>query len=223
MKSFRERASDLRKRGWSYNVIAQRLGLSKSTLSDWLREIPYAPNQTVIQRIRAGPAKAAVLKQRKRLREIIALKKEGLRDVGRISDRDLFFLGIGLYMGEGSKLYETVRIINSDPKIVRLAVKWFKRVCGVPLRNFAVVLHIYPDISGKQAIAYWGRITGIPKSQFEKIQVDRRLNKSLKKARILPYGTVHLKVYSRGDPRFGVTLHRRIIGWIGAAYDHSRV
>src|SRR3989338_2718813 len=115
MKSLRQRARDLRRRGWSYNIIAQRLDLSKSTLSDWLREVPYTPNQEVIRRIRAGPAQAAVSKQRKRLGEILALKKDALRQIGKISERDLLFLGIGLYIGEGSKLYETTRIINSDP------------------------------------------------------------------------------------------------------------
>jgi len=228
VKSLRYRAVDLRKRGWSYNIISQRLGLSKSTLSDWLREVPYTPNRTVIRRIRAGPAQAAVSKQRKRLSEILALKKDGLRQIGHISKRDLLFLGIGLYMGEGSKLYETTRVINSDPRIVQLAVEWFMKVCKVPMRNFAAVIHIYPDISERQAVAYWARIIGIPRSQFEKVQVDRRLTKSFKKQRILPYGTVHygtvhLKVYSRGNTRFGVTLHRRIIGWIEAVYNRSRV
>ena len=126
MKNLKKQAINLRKRGWSYNVISERLGLSKSTLSDWLREIPYTPNQWVIARIQAGPAKAAAIKQKRRFKEITVLKKEGFRTIGRISRRDLLFLGIGIYMGEGSKLYEIIRVINSDPRIIRLAIEWFK-------------------------------------------------------------------------------------------------
>ena len=126
-------------------------------------------------------------------------------------------------MGEGSKLYEITRVINSDPKIIKVVIQWFKKVCKVPKRNFAIRIHLYPDTPQKNALAYWSRVMGIPTSQFEKIQVDRREGKSLKKRGHLPYGTAHLTIRSRGDTRFGVTLHRRIIGWIEAVYKKTRV
>lgn len=223
MRSLKERAVELRQRGWSYNIIAQRLGVGKSTLSHWLRRVPYRPNQTVIARIRAGPARAAVVKQQTKLREIIRLNADAIKSLGRISKRDLQFLGIGLYMGEGSKLYETVRVINSDPRIVRLAIEWFRGICRVPSRNFSIAVHLYPDTSQDQAIAYWSKVSGIPRRQFEKIQVDRRQGKSQKKRHFLPYGTAHIKIRSRGDRRLGVTLHRRIMGWIEAVYTLLRI
>lgn len=223
MKNLRKQAVYLRRRGWSYKIISERLGLSKSTLSDWLREIKYTPNQTVIARIKAGPAKAAVIKQKRRSKEIAILKKEGFRTIGKIFRRDLLLLGIGIYMGEGSKLYEITRVINSDPRIIKLAIVWFKNICGVSTQNFAIAVHLYPDTPQKEALAYWSRKTGIPKRQFEKVQIDRRLGKSIKKQGHLPYGTAHLTIRSRGDTRFGVTLHRRIIGWIEAVYKNLRV
>ncbi len=223
LKNIRLQAMDMRKRGWSYNVIRGRLGVAKSTLSNWLREIPYHPNRSVVKRIQSGPARAAITKQQKRLRQIIALRKEGRRTIGNISKRDLLFLGIGLYMGEGTKLYEEIRIINSDPRIVKLAMIWFRRVCKVPERNFVIVVHSYPDISPGQAMRFWAGVTGIPLRQFERTQVDRRLDKSGKKRRLLPYGTAHIRIYGRGDKRFGVMLHRRIMGWIEACYKTLRV
>jgi len=222
MRSLKDRAVDLRQRGWSYNIIAKRLGVGKSTLSDWLRAIPYEPNQAVIRRIRLGPAKAAASKQRCVLQQITHLRDEARQKIGRMSKRNLFFLGLGLYMGEGSKLYENIRLINSDPDIVRVGMQWFRKVCGVPERNFAIVLHLYPDSSPRAALKFWSRVTGVPVRQFEKVQIDRRTDKSLSKRRRLPYGTAHIKVYSRGDQRFGVTLHRRIMGWIDAVYRSLR-
>ncbi len=218
MKSLKDRAVVLRRRGWSYNVIAERLGIGKSTLSHWLRAIPYEPNQAVIERIRLGPARSAVNKHRRKLEEINHLKAEGKREIGTLSPRDLRLLGLGLYMGEGTKLYEHVRIVNSDPQVVHLAMAWLRRSCGVPRRNFRAVVHLYPDNSPAASTRYWSRVTGIPRRQFEDVQVDRRLNKSNRKRRQLPYGTVHLKVHSRGDRRFGVALHRRIMGWMDAVY-----
>jgi len=222
MKSLRIRALDLRKRGWSYCVISQRLGVAKSTLSDWLRSVPYVPNQAVVRRIKGGPAKTAELKRQRVLSEIRTCKQRAHQDIGRLSRRDLWFLGLGLYIGEGSKLFEEVRIINSDPQVIRLAMRWLREVCHVPNRNFCVSIHLYPDTSSSSALSYWSKITGVPKGQFGKIQVDRRLDKSFKKRRRLPYGTAHVKVCSRGNRRFGVALHRRIIGWIDALYEIMR-
>jgi hypothetical protein len=219
MRNLKERAVTLRRHGWSYNIIVQRLGVGKSTLSHWLREIPYQPNKTVINRIRLGPSRAAESKQRRRLQQINSFAVEGRRLIGKLSNRDLLLLGLGLYMGEGTKLYEDVRLVNSDPQVIQVGMEWLRRSCQVPNRNFAVVVHLYPDSSPKAAGRYWSRITGVPLRQFEKVQVDRRLDKSSRKRRRLLYGTAHIKVYSRGDNRFGVALHRRIMGWMKAAYE----
>ena len=216
MRSLRWRAVDLRKRGWSYNIIAARLGVNKSTLSHWLRTVPYEPNEAVIRRIRRGPAVAAASKQRKRLEQIRTLQHQARRELQRVSRRDLLMLGLALYMGEGSRLYENIRFINSDQRFVRIAMQWFRKVWGVPERNFAIRVHLYPDSSHRASIAYWSRVTGVPRGQFEGVSVDRRLGKSPLKQRRLPYGTAHVKVRSRGDPRFGVELHRRICAWIDA-------
>ena len=222
IRSLKDRAVNLRRRGWSYNIISKRLGVGKGTLSDWLRTIPYTPNQAVVARVRAGPAKAAALKHQVKLQQILSLRTQGQREIGRISDRDLLFLGLGLYMGEGSKLYETVRLINSDPPIVKVAMHWFRRICKVPNRHFAVRVHLYPDTAPTAALAYWSKVTDLPRGQFERVQVDRRTDKSGKKRRRLPYGTAHIKIYSRGDARFGVALHRRIMGWLEASYQALR-
>lgn len=216
MLSLKKRAATLRRNGWSYNLIAARLGVAKSTLSHWLRDIPYEPNQAVIDRIRLGPARAAATKGRRRLAQISALKVQGRRELGRLSRRDLLLFGLGLYLGEGSKAQESARIVNADPLVIQIAMQWLRRCCGVPDRHFSMVVHIYPDLSGPASVRYWSRLTGVPPRQFEPVQVDRRLNKSAKKRRRLPYGTAHIKVRSRGNPRFGVALHRRIMGWLDA-------
>ena len=216
MRSLKWRAVDLRRRGWSYKIISSRLGVAKSTLSHWLREVPYQPNQTIIERIRLGPAHAAVTKQRRRAKQIELLRAEGCREIGRLSARDLLFFGLGLYLGEGTKLYEEVRLINADPRAIKVAMRWLRKACRVPEKNF--VVHAYPDTSPAAAVRYWAKLTGVPPGQFERVQIDRRLNKSAKKHRRLPYGTAHIRVCSRGNPRFGVALHRRIMGWMDAAF-----
>ena len=214
--SIKEKAINYRKRGYSYNMISERFGLAKGTLSDWLREIPYKPNEEVIRRIKAGPAKAAELQHNKKVMDIIMMKKLARKEFGKLTKRDLWLLGLGLYLGEGSKLYEIIEVVNSDPEIIKIAMKWFREICGFSDKNFAPSVHIYPDNDIQKTIKYWSKITGVSKTQFRKTQIDRRLNKSRKMKRKLPYGTLHLRVKSCGKKEFGRSLHRRIMGWIEA-------
>jgi len=214
--SLKEKAINYRKRGYSYNMISEKLGLSKSTLSNWLKEIPYKPSKEALRRIQLAPVKSAQLAHNRKVTNIIAIKELAKKELGRLTKRDLWLLGIGLYLGEGSKLYERIRVINSDPGIIKLAIKWFREICGLKNENLSIAIHAYPDNNIKDTINYWSKVTRIPKKQFEKTQVDRRINKSGKKKRKLPYGTAHLYIKSRGEKEFGRSLHRRIMGWIDA-------
>jgi len=212
--SLKEKAIEYRKRGYSYNMISEKLGLAKSTLSDWLREIPYTPSKKVIERIKLGHIKTAQFRHNQRMADIEKMKKLAKKEMGKLTKRDLWLLGIGLYLGEGTKLYERIRIINSDPEIIKIAMKWFREICDLKNENFTPSVHLYPDNNVKDTINYWSKITSIPKEQFGKTQIDRRANKSGKKKRKLPYGTLHLQIKSCNQKELGRNLHRRIMGWI---------
>ncbi|MDD5221333.1 MAG: hypothetical protein PHV47_01895 [Candidatus Pacebacteria bacterium] len=212
----KEKAIAYRKKGYSYSMISQLLNhaVSKSTLSDWLYDMPYSPNKKVRERINKALLKSAQFNRNKKKKNIKHMKELARRDIGKISYRDLFFLGLGLYLGEGTKIREYIRIINSDPDIIKLAIRWLYDACGLKTKNIRMYIHTYPDNDIEETINFWSKITKIPRSQFGKTQVDIRKNKSLKKHRKLPYGTAHITVRSCGEEQFGVNLHRRIIGWI---------
>lgn len=215
----KRRAIALRDKGYSYNLISQELGIGKGTLSAWLKDVPYSPNKIVSKRIKAGPLKSGQVRHAAKLEHIRSIKEASKKDIGTLSRRDLHMLGIGLYLGEGSKLYETVRIINSDPQIVRLSVLWFKEVCGLDAKNITVAIHLYPDNDIKKCLGFWSRTLDLPLDQFRKTQIDSRTNKSAIKKQKLPYGTAHVSVVSNGNPAHGVALHRKIMGWIEGVID----
>jgi len=215
--SLHQKATILRAQGFSYGMISEKLGLSKSTLSDWLREIPYQPNKQVIERIGFAKLKSAQHKRQQRMNEIKEMKTLAKKEIGEINNRDLLMLGIGLYLGEGSKINESIKLINSDPKIIRLAIKWFKNVCKLENENFVPSVHSYPDNNIKQILIFWSKVTGIPINRFGKTQIDGRENKLSKKKNKLPYGTLHLQIKSCGKKQFGRLLHRKIMGWIEVA------
>jgi hypothetical protein len=215
-KHLKFQAIELRNEGYSYNLISKKLKIGKGTLSAWLREVPFKPNYKVLARIKNGPLKSGLLKHRKKVKEIKIIKKKAKVELGKISERDLWMLGLGLYLGEGSKLYEITRIINSDPKIIKMSIEWFKKICKLKDNNITIAIHLYPDNNEEKCLRYWSENTGVPLKQFRKTQVDYRKDKSKKKKRKLPFGTAHVTIIGNGNPDFGVNLHRRIMGWIDA-------
>lgn len=212
MKSYDERrtaANKLRERGYSYNIISEKLGVPKSTLSYWVSDIAYKPNKEVIERIGKARAKSGEIKSKLKMESIKAARKEAKRKLGRVNSRDLFMLGIGLYIGEGEKT-GVVRVINADPEVIKISMKWFMESFGLSVDNFTLSVHLYPDNNVKECLTYWSRKTGIPLLSFGKTQIDRRKNKKMAKRGKLRYGTARLTVRSNGVKEFGVFLSREI-------------
>lgn len=219
----KQQALELRKAGYSYNLIRDKLGVSKSTLSLWLRNVPFVPNQEVRGRVSEGLLKFVMSRHAVKLESFKQADVYAAERLGDVSDRDLFMLGVGLYIGEGVKLQESTHFINSNPDVIRLAMRWFRESLLVPNEHFRVLLHIYPDIDEDDVKQYWAEVTNLPLSQFEKTQVDRRQNKSLDNRGKLPYGTAHIKIRACGNPTFGVLFHRQIMGIIKGVYKQTRV
>jgi|SRR3989338_91849 len=210
--SVREKALDLRGRGYSYSYISLATGLSKSTLSEWLGKVPYSPNTEVIERIGKALAISGEKKAALKRNSIEKAAKEAKKEIGAMTKRDLFIFGLGLYLGEGSKTNGITRVTNADPAVILLALAWFTSL-GIMRPQFFVTLHLYPDSDVQKCLQFWSKTTSIPLSQFGKVQIDRRTNKRINRAGKLPYGTAHLGVRSLGKKEFGVFLSRKIQAW----------
>ncbi|MDP1707104.1 MAG: hypothetical protein Q8L30_00910 [bacterium] len=210
--SIREKALALRRSGFSYKYISSETGLSKSTLSGWLTEIPYTPNEETVATF--GKARAAASARRAELRQksIQEIRRVATKDIGGISRRDLFMFGLGLYMGEGCKTNSQIRVMNSDQRVIHVMITWF-RMLGVEKRQIKLRLHLYPDNDVKQCLQFWSRTTSIPVSQFQKHQIDRRVDKKAKMRRKLPFGTAQLTVQGGGRKEYGVLFFRKIQLW----------
>lgn len=215
MNPLKQNAIKLRKAGYSYSMISKELNVAKSTLSNWLTNILFIPNKEVLRRVGEAKLKSALYKQRIKFENIARMKNEAAKEVGKVSSRDLFMIGIGLYLGEGSKSHEEVRITNTDPAIIKLGIKWLAKFGGVRKEHLRAAVHGYPDHDINEIVNFWSKELHIPIKHFIKTQIDTRLNKSTLKRRKLPYGTVHVYVRGGGTLLWGVkNLHRKIMGWI---------
>lgn len=206
-------AIELRKEGHSYNYIAPRVGVSKSTLAIWLANIPYTPNTQTIERIGKARAASGAAKSKQKIDSLRRAWEEARDDIKKVSPRDLFMLGLGLYMGEGAKSLVTTCFVNANPAIIILIVRWFIKGIGLTQKHIRIRLHLYPDNDLEDSLVFWSTATGIPREQFLQSVIDRRSDKRAVKAGKLPHGTAHLTVHSLGEKRFGVFLARKISAW----------
>ena len=212
----KKRAIELRKRGYSINHIYKTLGVAKGSVSVWVRDVELAePQRKYLSR--KGYTKEAVEKRRKVRLENESKKRQAVidkaySDIKNINSKNLFFIGIALYWAEGSKSKRgNVEFSNSDPRMIKIMMEFFKKVCETPREKFRGHVYLHPHLSKRSAEKYWSNVSGIPKDQFFK--TSQQHNKASKnKKDCLPYGTFSINI---GDTK----LFLKIKGWIEATHD----
>jgi len=82
-------------------------------------------------------------------------------------DVALFNLGIGLFLGEGTKKNKySVVLTNSDPKIIKLFLAFLKTICAVEDFKIRAALNVFDDINLEEVLSFWQKETDIPYSRF---------------------------------------------------------
>jgi hypothetical protein len=216
----KQQAIQLREAGYSYSYIVTKLGVSKSTLTLWLRGIPYVANRHTIRTIGKARARSGEQKAKAKKDSFVTAQRQAESDIGKMTARDIFILGVGLYIGEGSKTADIVRIVNSDPRIIRYAVRWFE-VIGVPVTHLVARIHGYPDTKVPSARTYWSQVSGIPVTHFQLESIDRRVNKKATRNGTCPHGTLHISVRAYGKKELGVALSRKIGAWMDQVLEYG--
>ncbi len=212
-----DKARMLRRRGYSVKEITHMLGVAKSSVSLWVRPIKL----TLVQKKRlTEKGQSLEVIERRRLMRISNERSQrqvffldAAKEIDNISRRDLFFIGQGLYWGEGSKSSRgTAAFYNSDPRLIQIMMRFYREICNVPEEKFRAQVHLHPHLSAPHAEKYWSKISGIPLRQFQKTaQQHNKASKGKKDS--LPMGTFTIAVY---DTR----LFLKIMGWAEGTYQH---
>lgn len=177
----KQKAIKLRKKGYSYSQIKEKLGISKSTLSGWLDDMPLSKKR--IKELRDFNSKrienyrnTIKVKNDSRLAEIY---EKVSKDIGQFSKREIFLLGFFLYWGEGTKTANcSTQLTNTNPAMIKFFIKWLE-LLGVKRKDLKVRLHLYSDMNVKEAIAFWSKELNISISQFKKPYIKETKLKSI--------------------------------------------
>jgi transcriptional regulator with XRE-family HTH domain len=169
------RARDLRALGWTYKEICEELGVSRSSVSLWVRDVE--PDRDAwVARARAnyengnfGPRpKRPHRQQLEKAAEIARFQEEGRQRIGRLTEQEFLVAGVALYAGEGAKTGHAVVFANSDPRMILFFVTWLRRFFDVEERRLRMVLYLHQGLDLGAAEVFWSKLTGIPCSQFGK-------------------------------------------------------
>ncbi|MHB1770047.1 MAG: hypothetical protein ACYCPH_03145 [Minisyncoccota bacterium] len=210
-KALKREAELMRKRGSSYTIIGRKLGVAKSTLSFWLKNVPLSKEHR--ERLYTARIKNMSLGSKsnseRRRREVEAIIDSARRETSSALSPDAYrLLGAALYWAEGSK-GGAIEIANSDPLLILFMTHWFSEMFKVSPVTFRAWLNIYPQQDDKALKRFWSSLTGIPVSRFGRSFV-KPVSKGIKRNNLY-YGTIKVRVPKSTDDK------HRIYGWIQGA------
>lgn len=217
----RARARELRLKGWTYDRIEAELGCSRSSVSLWVRDLPRPERRPPSERARPAARRRGEHRSAVRNAEREQVTTAAAREVGALSDRELFLVGVGLYWSEGAKAkagsHRRVIFVNSDAGMIRTFLAWLDLVGVEPeRRRFSVSIHESADVPAAEA--YWAQQVGITVGELLKTSLKKH-NPRTNRTNVGDdyHGCLRVAVLKSAE------LHRRIEGWwcgiVGAATD----
>ena len=207
-QSLKEQAFTLRLQGRSYNEIRKILNIPwKGTLSYWFHDLVLTPaaKRRLAKHIERAQEQGLLEFNRKRSAAILAENKKGYASgeaqIGTLTKRELFLVGVALYWGEGTKRINgsnpMVALANSDHYLVKLYMRFLRECLVIPEERIRAGIHIHPNLDREKTLRFWARITKLPIERFYVVDQISSASKQKRPKYTLPYGTVSIRVHSR--------------------------
>jgi hypothetical protein len=197
----------------SYNEIAAQLGVSKSSVSLWVRDLPCPQRFNYVHH----PRRYEGLRKYHDARAVqrAAESEAAAAEIGELIDRELLIAGAIAYWCEGtkSKPYRPanrVVFINSDAGLVRFFLR-FLETAGVNRDDLILRVCIHENADAEAAQRFWAKVTGVGPNQFRSPTLKRHNPKTVRMNVGEDYHGC-LKI----DVRRSSALYRRIEGWAAA-------
>ncbi len=176
-------AIKLRNKGLSIGKIEHSLGIPRSTLSGWFKNIKLSQKQkkklilnwkNALVRAR----KRAVLwhnaQKEKRLKEAAGQATETMKRMD-ITDKKVLELALAiLYMGEGTKRKVETAMGSSDPLILKFFLATLKTLYNFDLKKIKCQLNLRADQNPEKMKRFWSKELKIPLNNFGYINLDKR-------------------------------------------------
>jgi len=179
----KENAIKLRKRGLSIRKVEQYLGVPRSTLSGWFKNVELSARQ---REKLYNDWKKALIKARKKAvlwhnaqkeGRLLEAKNQAIKTLRQINkdDKNILELTLAiLYLGEGSKKNIETALGSSDPLILKFFIKALKNIYNFNVEKIRCELYLRADQDPETIKHFWSQTLKLPKNCFKSVSIDNR-------------------------------------------------
>jgi hypothetical protein len=160
----------LRRDGWTYTEIMEVLPVVKGTLAGWCKEIRLGEEQVDSIRARRPPGVRTgipVDTQRKRRAEIEAIRERARASFEELRSDPTWVAGATMYWAEGAKTSPQLGMANTDPKALRLFIRWYRAYFNKDA-EFVLSMHLHHGNDEMAARQWWAQALDLPEARFTK-------------------------------------------------------
>ena len=195
------KAKKLRISGKSIKDIARITGASQGTVSLWCRDIKLSSKQLkkLLGKkeylIARGRLKGANFQRMRRVNAIKGAVQEAKR-LSKPTEKEFFIAGLALYLAEGTKTYGTVQFTNSNKKIIKFMIEWFKHFYNIDDMGvkFSVHINIIHKNREKEIISFWKKYLRTKPENFTSIRYTKTIQAKKYKNHNSYYGTIDFRI-----------------------------
>lgn len=204
-------AIQLRAEGLCVAEIAQRLTVSKASVSTWVRHVSLTDKQKDAIKKRAA---APILLGQRAACEANRLKYSSIREQARRQGYDealgdpIHVAGCMLYWAEGSKRINSAVLVNTDAQLVLMFVK-FLIFMGVPVEKISVGVNVHAtpgNATARGCQLYWSKLLSIPSARV-RVGISKDVRGDRERKSRYAYGIARIEVCD-------VSVVQRIYGGI---------
>src|SRR3990167_6827525 len=210
MRTDRHAALKLRLLGKSYTEISRDLGVPKSTLSSWFASLVLSTTlrEQIAKRGRVLSTTALIVRNKAQTRDAqrrnSTIRKTAADRFRKITQHELFVVGLALYWAEGYKrptvvdgkepTAHVVSLTNSDPLLIRMFLRFLRECHSVPNERIRMNLRIFPHQNSGQVQRFWVQTTDIAAEKIRITKVQPRSQFTKRPFSRLLYGVAQIRV-----------------------------
>jgi hypothetical protein len=187
--------------GLALRAIAERLGVSKASVSVWVRDIALTPEQEAEllakNPVRNGQLLGMRVRSERCREQRIAAQQHGRELAGRGDPEHI--AGCMLYWAEGSKTRNAAQLVNADADLIGKFLAFLRSCYDVADDRIAFSVNCFlgNGLTLDEIQQWWLTRLGLPATCLRKAVVNRPSSASmLRKGHVLPYGTARITVHS---------------------------
>ena len=179
----KKKALRLRKQGKSFRDIENLLGIPRSTLSGWFKNIVLDKKYQIklhknwVNALKKARKEAVKWHNNQKETRLKTAQEQALKVLSQINFKDKSIIELALsllYLGEGFKMNGGTGMGNSDPLILRFFIKSLEECFNLNVNKIKCELHLRADQNPILTKQYWSKELNIPLENFTSISVDKR-------------------------------------------------